>query len=123
MTIDVSGIMDNFLEDLNIVKITTTIDSNGLNVETRVALQIKGNVQAYTSGQELELLKEGQRSWIWKQLQVQDDSSYFFYVNDRLEYIDDDSIDNKAIEYKVMSKRNYKQYGYVKYILKQSFQD
>jgi hypothetical protein len=119
MTIDVSGILDNLLENLNIVKITTTIDSSGLNVETRIFLQIKGNIQSYTSGQEIELLKEGERAWIWKQLQVQDDSNYFFYVNDRLEYTDSDG----TIEYKVMSKRNYQQYGYVKYILKQTFQD
>jgi hypothetical protein len=111
--IDVSDVLDDLLFSLNIVWITSNININGLSVETRQNVLIKGNIQNY-KGQEIELLREGQRAWIWKQLQCSNLNKYVFNINDRLIY--------QNIEYKVMQKRDYNEYGYIKYILCQNYQ-
>lgn len=110
--IDVSDILGLDLFPLNFQKINSFINESGRAEETIENITIQGNIQNYHS-QNKEILKEGFRGWIYKQLQV-DKYSYQFKINDKVIY--------ETIEYLIIEKKDYQEYGYIKYILQQNYQ-
>ena len=80
------------------------------NWETKEVINTQGVVQP-PSPKDLKLLPEG--AWAWEWLTIHCLPSVQFEVNQYIRY--DDKI------YKIMSKKDWKKYGYVKYTILEAF--
>lgn len=79
-------------------------------VETGVPVNFRGVIQPYTERQ-LLLKPEGQRAWSW--LWCHSDPSLSLNVDEVVTYL--------GIQTRVMSRKNYTNYGYIEYELVQDW--
>lgn len=80
------------------------------NVETPTDINFQGVMQPLTE-QQLRMKPEGQRSWKWNLL----------HAEPGLPLKPDDAITYQGQQYRVMSKKDYTQYGYTEYHLVQDY--
>lgn len=83
---------------------------NFKNVETPTDTLFRGVMQPFTDRQ-LLMKPEGQRSWIWQML----------HAEPRLALKTDDVVTYHGVQYRVMSKKDFSDYGYVELHLVQDY--
>lgn len=79
-------------------------------VETVTYIKTEGVVQQFKT-ENLEISKDGDRSWDWLQI----------HCLPNLQLENDNIILYKGIKYKVMNHNNYSDYGYMEYIVCETF--
>lgn len=85
--------------------VTKTVQA-GQVIETMVPVTFKGVMQELTSAR-LLLKPEGQRTWRWKWL----------HASPTLQLKNDDVVIYDGTQYRVMAKKDYREYGYLEYEL------
>lgn len=106
---DVSGAMLNWFQPMTFGLVTKTVEGFQV-VEVEDAISFQGVWQALTERQ-LMLKPEGQRAWSW----------YWLHAQPTLDLKTDDVIQYLGVQYRVMTKKNYKLYGYIEYHLVQDW--
>lgn len=76
------------------------------NVETPTTVNFQGVWQPFTD-QQLNMRPEGQRQWLW----------FTLHADPSLALMPDDVLDYLNVQYRVMMKRDYTEYGYIEYHL------
>lgn len=97
--------MTSWFQDITVNVITKTVVNFSLQ-EVRNEVTFEGVMQPL-SAQDLKILPEAQRSWVWQQLHCE--PSLVLNLDDVIEY--------GGLSYRVMAKKDYLQYGYVEYHL------
>lgn len=100
---DVSGALFEWFQTITFIQIVKTI-INFQSVETQVPTTFQGVWQPFTD-QQLTLKPEGQRSWKW----------FMLHAQPSLILKPDDIVSYQGEKFRVMSKRDYKEYGYIEY--------
>lgn len=100
---NVESAMTNWFQPIVFGIVTKTVEGFQV-VENMVEISFRGVIQPL-DGRKLELKPEGQRQWDW--LMVHSDPSLNLELDSVLEYL--------GTQYRVMSKKDYSQYGYVYY--------
>jgi len=100
---NVEAAMTNWFQPIVFGIVTKTVEGFQV-VENMVEISFRGVIQPL-DGRKLELKPEGQRQWDW--LMVHSDPSLNLELDSILEYL--------GTQYRVMSKKDYSQYGYVYY--------
>lgn len=80
------------------------------NVEVPTDINFQGVMQPLTE-QALRMKPEGQRSWKW----------YWLHAEPGLSLKPDDVVTYQGQQYRVMTKKDYSQYGYAEYHLVQDY--
>lgn len=100
---NLSEAMTSWFQTMTFTRLTKAI-VNFSTVETPVSYTFTGVKQPF-SPEQLEMKPEGMRSWKWFTIHALPD----------LILATDDIITLTGIDYRVMTKRDYKEYGYVQY--------
>lgn len=108
---DVSGAMLDYFQPM-IFGVVTKETVNFQAVETSEDINFQGVWQPLTERQ-LQLKPEGQRAWSWFWLHA--DPSLTLQVDSVIKYL--------GIQYRVMSHKDYRLYGYVEYHLVEDWTD
>lgn len=99
--------MNGWMQNITLGIITTFIDPETGKVQENIRwINTSGVLQPYTD-EDLKILPEGDRSWIWQKLHAL--PALVLSTNDKIVLPDG--------KYRVMSKRDYTLYGYVEYSL------
>ena len=101
-----------WLRPITVGFVTDMIDDTGQNVPITRQLNTAGCIQPLKS-RELEIKPEGERAWGW----------YCLYATRDLQLKTDDKVILRGVTYRVMAKRDWFDYGYVRYELLQGYQD
>lgn len=100
-------VMNGWMQNITLGIITTVISpETGKVLETTRWINTAGVLQPYTD-EDLKILPEGDRSWIWQKLHAL--PSLALFTNDKIVLPDG--------KYRVVSKRDYTLYGYIEYSL------
>lgn len=106
---DVSQSLKNWFQPMTLVLLKKEFISYRIeSTETRI--ETKGVIQPI--GEDLKIMETGERSFPLYKLHIEPD--VLMNVGDRVIYLD--------IKYKVLSRRDYRQYGFLEYDLVEDFQ-
>lgn len=100
---DMSDTLAEWLQPMTF-EVVTKENVNGLLTETSTEISTKGVIQPFNDEQ-LQIKSEGQREWKWWKLHTQPTA----------ELEPDDVIVYLGVQYRVMTKKDYKLYGYFEY--------
>lgn len=106
---DVSGAMQNYFQKMIFTQLIKTV-VNFQAVETPTNTEFQGVWQPL-SDQQLEMKPEGQRSWSW----------FMLHSEPSLILKPDDEVTYQGQNYRVMTKTDYTNYGYIEYHLSQDY--
>lgn len=107
---NMQGAMLNWFQPMVATTIVKTVVAYKV-VETLTNTNFQGVIQPFTP-QMLEMKPEGQRSWIWKTLHCFPD----------LTLVPDEKATIQGVEYRIMQRLNYTEYGYLEYHLVEDYQ-
>lgn len=108
---NVSSAMLSWFQPMTLVVLTKQI-LNLRNVDTEDRIKTRGVIQPFSDDQ-LKLMESGERNWAWHKL----------HVEPGVELKPSDHILYLGLRYKVMSRRDYRQYGYLEYNLIEDFRN
>lgn len=106
---DVSGAMLDYFQPMVFGTVAKAVEGFQV-VETKTSVSFQGVIQPF-SDRQLMMKPEGQRSWKW----------YTVHAEPQLELATDEIITYLGAQYRVMSLRDYRLYGYVEYHLVQDY--
>lgn len=107
---DVSGALLSWFQLLSFTTITDDV-YDGKNHPLETTVEFYGVRQPFTS-QQLSMKPEGERAWKWEMI----------HALPTLILSPNDTIVFGGVQYKVMGKYDYKEYGYVQYEIVQRYQ-
>lgn len=100
-----------YLQSMTIYLVTKSVVDCEVQ-ETKTRMDIRGVLQPLPP-QRLDIMKEGQREWIWKCLHTLPN------VNLKV----DDIVEIKQVIYRVVEKYDCTEYGYNEFLLAQTFEE
>jgi len=106
---DVGGAMHDWYQPMVFSQVVKTTEAFQV-VEVKTVINFRGVIQPL-SGRKLMLKPEGQRAWTWLWLHA--DPSLTLDVDDVVAYL--------GVQTRVMSQKDYRNYGYVEYELVQDW--
>ena len=86
------------------IRITQEVDQWGNVVDLKIPFQMASVIQPLTPD-EIHLKPEGQWAWPW----------YWFHTKENVQLKQNDRIEYKGIEYKIMHVKDYSDYGHIEY--------
>lgn len=107
---DVSGALQDWFQPMSFETVSKTVDAFQV-VEAGTVIEFQGVIQPFTERQ-LLLKPEGQRAWTWLWLHA--DPSLTLQVDEVVTYL--------GVQTRVMSRKDFKIYGYVEYHLVQDWE-
>lgn len=102
---DVSDALLNYFQKMVFTRITKQI-INFKNVEVPIDTDFLGVWQPFTD-QQLQMKSEGQRKWKW----------FLLHADPSLSLKPDEVVNYQNVQYRVMAKKDYTNYGYIEYHL------
>lgn len=106
---DVSDSLLEWFQPMNFIMIAKS-DVAFQAIETPTTIAFRGVWQPLT-GQQLYMKPEGQRAWKW----------FMCHATQNLALDPDDVIGCRGVSYRVMSKKDYTNYGYIEYHLVEDY--
>jgi len=106
---NMSEALDGWFQNMTFTKIEKSV-VNFKNVEVKTSYTTKG-VKQPMSAQSIQMKPEGQRAWIWVTIHCLPD--LILNIDEIVFYMD--------VPYRVKSKMDYKEYGYLSYDLVEDY--
>lgn len=106
---DMSSALLDWFQPMIFTQIVKVVE-NFVVTETPTDVSFQGVMQPF-SDQQVRMKPEGQRTWKW----------YMLHAEPGLLLNPDDTTKYKGIQYRVLFKRDWKEYGYVEYHLVQDY--
>lgn len=108
---NVSGAVMAYMQELTFDLVKKRL-VDGILQETRTTIETLG-VRQVVDPQKLNIKEEGQRSWRYEDLHIPADEDIDINI--------DDIVIFKNNQYRVIEKYDYSEYGYIEYMIAQTF--